>query len=551
MIWQGQGANRPEQRGQVMFESSAGATRSRSDADILNAIRSGDPVAYGLLRRRHMPAARRLAQFLLSGSAAAEDAVDQAFENVLAAVQRGGGPTDAFRPYLLSAVREATATMPGQPAGGAAGNGQPGPTQPGGPRPDLVVAAFVSLPERWRAVLWHVCVEGESPAEAGALLGLPEPDAAELASQAREALSLAYHRRMEPGARNNMTDVDGVMRTAVAPAILGHATGAYLTRPLASPPPPGRAGATPAAVSAGAANGAGRGDGAAPANGNGAGRGDGQLRRTATARAGATGSSGERQRRGPAGRTATARAGATGTPANGNGAGRGDGPAPANGNGAGPAKKASKRRTMARRSGRRRAAPEAAGLGAAGAAAAAGSRNRARRRRPRAVRGRSGWIRRPAPNRLDRASRHSRSRRGGRPRVAQRPPRRQRLGPCPRRPPDRLDRRPRSQRPRRPRCAGQRSARPDSAQDQPGRRARHAGGWPASRTGRPARSRRTARNLRRHLRHRGGPCRWSRSALRDCRSRRAGGGFRIRSVRWGRWGRNGRRGRGLFWGGRR
>src|SRR5437870_1204886 len=75
MIWQGQGANRPEQRGQVMYESSAGATRSRSDADILNAIRSGDPVAYGLLRRRHMPAARRLAQFLLNGSAAAEDAV--------------------------------------------------------------------------------------------------------------------------------------------------------------------------------------------------------------------------------------------------------------------------------------------------------------------------------------------------------------------------------------------------------------------------------------------------------------------------------------------
>src|SRR5690348_2952815 len=244
-----------------MFESSAGATRSRSDADILNAIRSGDPVAYGLLRRRHMPAARRLAQFLLNGSAAAEDAVDQAFENVLADVQRGGGPTDAFRPYLLSAVREATASMPGQPAGGAAGNGQPGPAQPGGPRPDLVVAAFMSLPERWRAVLWHVCVEGESPAEAGALLGLPEPDAADLASQAREALSLAYHRRMEPGALNNMTDVDGAMRTMVAPSILGHATGAYLTRPVAAPPPPGRQGAAPA-----------KGTGAGQANGTGAGK---------------------------------------------------------------------------------------------------------------------------------------------------------------------------------------------------------------------------------------------------------------------------------------
>jgi len=170
-----------------------------------------------------MPAARRLAQFLLNGSAAAEDAVDQAFENVLAAVQRGGGPTDAFRPYLLSAVREATATMPGQPAGGAAGNGQPGPTPPGGPRPDLVVAAFMSLPERWRAVLWHVCVEGESPAEAGALLGLPEPDAAELASQAREALSLAYHRRMEPGATNNLTDVDGVMRTLLTRGLIEEA----------------------------------------------------------------------------------------------------------------------------------------------------------------------------------------------------------------------------------------------------------------------------------------------------------------------------------------
>ena len=487
MIWQGQGANRPEQRGQVMFESSAGATRSRSDADILNAIRSGDPVAYGLLRRRHMPAARRLAQFLLSGSAAAEDAVDQAFENVLAAVQRGGGPTDAFRPYLLSAVREATATMPGQPAGGAAGNGQPGPTQPGGPRPDLVVAAFMSLPERWRAVLWHVCVEGESPAEAGALLGLPEPDAAELASQAREALSLAYHRRMEPGARNNMTDVDGVMRTAVAPAILGHATGAYLTRPARFAPA------------------------ARPCRSRPGGRRGGGQRRGP----GQRGGSGEGPRCGPGeeGQQAADRGQALWPPP--------------------------RRRTRGGGAGRGRSR----GRG--------WPRNRARRRRPRTVRGRSGWIRRPAPNRLDRASRHSHSRRGGRPRVAQRPPRRQRLGPCPRRPPDRLDRRPRSQRPRRPRRAGQRSARPDSAQDQPGRRARHTAGWPASRTGRPARSRRTARSPRRHLRRRGGPCRWSRSALRDCRSRRAGGGFRIRSVRWGRWGRNGRRGRGLFWGCRR
>jgi DNA-directed RNA polymerase specialized sigma24 family protein len=234
-----------------MYESSAGATRSRSDADILNAIRSGDPGAYGLLRRRHMPAARRLAQFLLSGSAAAEDAVDLAFENVLAAVQRGGGPTDAFRPYLLSAVREATVTMPGQPAGGA-GDGQPGPTEPSGPRADLVVAAFMSLPERWRAVLWHVCVEGESPAEAGALLGLPEPDAADLAAQAREALALAYHRRMEPGAQNNLTDVNGAMQTAVAPAILGRATAAYLTRPATAPATP----ATPAKA-AGANGGAG------------------------------------------------------------------------------------------------------------------------------------------------------------------------------------------------------------------------------------------------------------------------------------------------------
>jgi hypothetical protein len=92
-----------------------------SDAALINAIRSGDPGAYDVLRSRHGAAARRLASHLRRGPATVNDVVDWAFVQVLEAIRRGGGPTDAFRPYLLTAVQRAARDC-------AAGENSPIPT---------------------------------------------------------------------------------------------------------------------------------------------------------------------------------------------------------------------------------------------------------------------------------------------------------------------------------------------------------------------------------------------------------------------------------------
>jgi choice-of-anchor C domain-containing protein len=55
-----------------------------------------------------------------------------------------------------------------------------------------VARAFTALPERWRTVLWHTEVEGESPAQVAPLLGLSANGVAALAYRAREGLRTAY-----------------------------------------------------------------------------------------------------------------------------------------------------------------------------------------------------------------------------------------------------------------------------------------------------------------------------------------------------------------------
>src|ERR1700735_5382748 len=89
-----------------MYESPGGNTAG-SDAELLNAIRSGHAGSYELLRARHAAAARSLAGHIALPPSAAGEAVEEAFSRVLDAVRLGGGPTDAFRPYLLTAVRRA------------------------------------------------------------------------------------------------------------------------------------------------------------------------------------------------------------------------------------------------------------------------------------------------------------------------------------------------------------------------------------------------------------------------------------------------------------
>src|ERR1700722_13984266 len=171
-----------------------------SDADLITAIRSGDMSAYGDLYLRHVAAAQGLARQLVHGQAEVDDVVAETFSRVLDLMRRGGGPQDAFRPYLLTAVRRAAydryrgerrslvtdeieAYDPGEPFIDPAVAGL---------ERSLIARAFLSLPERWRAVLWHTEIEGARPADVAPLLGLTANGVAALAYRAREGLRQAY-----------------------------------------------------------------------------------------------------------------------------------------------------------------------------------------------------------------------------------------------------------------------------------------------------------------------------------------------------------------------
>jgi Sigma-70 region 2 len=78
-----------------------------SDADLIAACRAGDAAAYDTLYRRHVTAAHGLARQLVRNRAEADDVVAETFAKILDLLHRGGGPDDAFRPYLLTAVRRA------------------------------------------------------------------------------------------------------------------------------------------------------------------------------------------------------------------------------------------------------------------------------------------------------------------------------------------------------------------------------------------------------------------------------------------------------------
>lgn len=170
------------------------------DAEIIEQVKGGDNAAFGALYERHAAAARGLARQLLRGEAEVEDAVAEAFTKVLSVIQRGGGPSDAFRPYLLTAVRNAaydrgrgekrqvvTDDMESYDSG------EPfvDPALEGLER-SLIARAFLSLPERWQSVLWHTEIEGVKPAEAATILGMNPNGVAALAYRAREGLRQAY-----------------------------------------------------------------------------------------------------------------------------------------------------------------------------------------------------------------------------------------------------------------------------------------------------------------------------------------------------------------------
>ncbi|MBB5955900.1 RNA polymerase sigma factor (sigma-70 family) [Saccharothrix tamanrassetensis] len=278
----GEAAKAPEAGGTPQAEPAAGPPRPPSDAELIEAVRSGATGAYGQLYERHVHAARNLARQLAWSSAEADDLVSEAFAKVLDTLRAGRGPDSAFRAYLFAALRhtaydrtrrekrvrladdvtavsgveDVTAVPFHDPAVAMLER-------------SLATKAFASLPERWQTVLWQTEVEGQSPAELAPLMGLTANSAAALAHRAREGLKKAYlqaHLARTPSNRcratvaklgawtrrglarresaqvgahldkcvdcralaDELADVNGTMRAVIAPLVLGVGTSGYL-----------------------------------------------------------------------------------------------------------------------------------------------------------------------------------------------------------------------------------------------------------------------------------------------------------------------------------
>jgi RNA polymerase sigma factor (sigma-70 family) len=177
------------------------APEGPSDADLLLRVRDGDQNAYGELYVRHEPAATSLARYLTRSNHEADDVVADAFARVLRAIKGGAGPTEAFRPYLLTAVRRTVWRHSEE-----ANHHRLAASEDEAEMIDLrlavepedrtdegiILRAFQDLPERWQLVLWHTEIEGQPPAQVAPLLGLSPNATAALAVRAREGLRQAF-----------------------------------------------------------------------------------------------------------------------------------------------------------------------------------------------------------------------------------------------------------------------------------------------------------------------------------------------------------------------
>ena len=170
------------------------------DRELIDRVRAGDLEAFDPLYRRHRDSGMRHARHWTRSEAGAEDLAAEAFTRVLYAIRNGNGPTEAFRPYLLTAMRNVardwaesdrrTLLVPDLVD-----------FAPLEPQTDPVIAAlerslagqaFMSLPERWQTVLWQTEVEDEGPTQIAPQLGIDAAAVAALAYRAREGLKQAY-----------------------------------------------------------------------------------------------------------------------------------------------------------------------------------------------------------------------------------------------------------------------------------------------------------------------------------------------------------------------
>ena len=183
----------------INVPDTAGGLADLGDEALLRLARDGHQEAYAALFTRYSYAGLRLARHL-GQREDSDDVVSESFAQVLDLVRRGKGPERAFRAYLFTTIRHEAARR-------AKARRRVVPTDDdqqidqavpfGGGRLDdfertAIRAAYESLPQRWRTVLWYLDVEGRKPHELGPLLDLSPNSVSALVYRARSGLREAY-----------------------------------------------------------------------------------------------------------------------------------------------------------------------------------------------------------------------------------------------------------------------------------------------------------------------------------------------------------------------
>lgn len=168
---------------------------SPPDAELIQRTRQGDAAALGVLWRRHAEVGRRYARRLTSRFDA-DDVVAESFVKILRAIRNGHGPTDEFRPYLFTTIRNqvrawahASHEIPlDSIADVEAEDSDVSERVAHDLDASATIRAFHRMPARWQRVLWLVEIEGLTMAEVATLMGLTPNSVSSLVFRAREGL---------------------------------------------------------------------------------------------------------------------------------------------------------------------------------------------------------------------------------------------------------------------------------------------------------------------------------------------------------------------------
>lgn len=176
-----------------------------TDAALCDEVRRGEAWPLGVLWSRHHGVA--LGWALKKDSSLGEDVVAESFDLVFQALLRGGGPTDAFRPYLFRTMnaqfgthwksRQRSAEWSDVEFTDPDSVGVDARFEADEQR-DAASVALRELPERWQQVIIAVDVEGRSVQEVADNFGLTPNAASVLLKRAREGLRKTWLTVMHP-----------------------------------------------------------------------------------------------------------------------------------------------------------------------------------------------------------------------------------------------------------------------------------------------------------------------------------------------------------------